>query len=139
MTAASVWRDPLAQPVTTTAAPPQPATSGSTKALPTLVTELWELVVAYVKQETLVPLKSLGRFIAFGVAGSVLIATGSVLLVLAALRALQAETGDVFDGRLSFAPYLLTVVLCGIFIGLAVRAIGKEKRQGSSAARKGSR
>ena len=114
------WEEPLAQP-----------TTSSRSSLPTLVTELWELVVAYVKQETLVPLKALGRFVAFGVAGSALLATGTVLLVLAGLRALQTETGETFDGNLSWAPYLITFVGCIVVCALAARAIGKEKRKGT--------
>lgn len=97
--------------------------------LPTLVTDLKDLVVDYAKQETVVPLKNLGRFLAFGVMGSVLVAIGVVLLVLSVLRALQTEFASTFDGDWSFAPYLLTVVLCGIVAALAIRAIGTAKRR----------
>ena len=113
------WEEPLTQP-----------TAGSRSSLPTLVTELWSMTVTYFKQETIVPLKALGRFVGLGVGGSVLLATGTVLLVLAGLRALQTETGDVFQGDWSWAPYLITVVGCALVCALAARAIGKEKRKG---------
>lgn len=106
-----------------------PGPSSSSKGLPTLAVELKDLVVAYAKQETLEPIKGLGRFIAFGVAGSFLLATGLVLLVLALLRALQTELNDTFDGNWSFAPYLITLIACVVVLALAARAIGAAKRR----------
>ena len=50
--------------------------------LPQLVTELRDLVVTYVKQETVVPLKQLGRYVGFGLAGSLLLGFGVVFLAL---------------------------------------------------------
>lgn len=105
--------------------------SASSKGLPTLAVELKDLVVAYAKQETLEPIKGLGRFIAFGVLGSILLAMGLVLLVLSLLRLLQTELADTFDGNWSFAPYLITLVACTVVIGLAARAIGAAKRKGA--------
>ena len=99
------------------------------KSLPTLATELWELVVTYAKQETLVPIKGLGRFVAFGLAGSTVLGIGLVLLVLALLRALQTELDTTFDGNWSWAPYLITIVTCVAVAGLAARAIGSHKRR----------
>jgi hypothetical protein len=106
-----------------------PGPSPSSKGLPTLAVELKDLVVTYAKQETLDPIKGLGRFIAFGVAGSLLLALGLVLLVLALLRALQTELADTFDGNRSFAPYLITLVACVIVLALSARAIGAAKRR----------
>ncbi len=99
------------------------------KGLPTLAVELKDLVVAYAKQETLEPIKGLGRFVAFGVAGSLLLAVGSVLLVLALFRGLQTELPEVFDGNWSFAPYLITLLACAVAMGLSARAIGAAKRR----------
>ena len=99
------------------------------KGLPTLATELWELIVTYVKQETIVPIKGLGRFLAKGVAGSALLSIGLVMLVLALLRGLQTETGDALDGDWSFAPYVITLVVCAGVAGLAARAITAHKRR----------
>lgn len=95
------------------------------KSLPNLATELLDLLRAYAKQETIEPIKGLGRWAAFGVAGSLLLGTGVVLLVVALLRVLQEETGDALDGNLSFAPYLVTLLVCAGVIGAALAAVGK--------------
>ncbi|MGA2521345.1 MAG: hypothetical protein ABSG81_11080 [Acidimicrobiales bacterium] len=84
-----------------------------------------QLVVDYAKQETLGPLKGLGRFLAFGVAGSVALSAGGVFLLLAVLRALQSETGSTFTGHLSWLPYLITAVLAVAVMGLAALRITK--------------
>ena len=115
------------------AAPRATKTSGD-KSLPTLAGELWELVVAYLKQETIVPIKGLARFVAIGLAGSAVLSIGLVLLALALLRVLQTETDTSFTGKLSWAPYLITLFGCAVVAGLAARAIGSHKRR---AARKG--
>lgn len=94
-----------------------------------MVAELWQLVVAYLKQETVVPIKGLGRFIAFGVAGSAILSLGLVFLALALLRALQTETDTAFSGDWSWAPYGITLVACGAAAVLGARAIGSHKRR----------
>ncbi len=48
--------------------------------LPQLVTELRDLVVRYVREQTLVPLQKLGRYIGFGVLGSLLLGFGVLFL-----------------------------------------------------------
>ena len=106
-----------------------PERTNESKGLPSLAVELKDLVVAYAKQETVEPLKNLGRFVAFGILGSVLLAMGLVLLVLAVLRALQTEASDTFDGDWTFAPYLLTLIICVVVAALAARAIGAAKRR----------
>ena len=98
------------KPVSTATAEPR----ARAKPLPELITELRELVVAYVKQETVEPLKSLGRWVGFGVAGSLLLGFGVVFLAMSALRALQEETGDTFTGDWSWVPYLIVIVALGL-------------------------
>ena len=102
--------------------------SAREKSLTDVASELKELVVAYAKQETVVPLKSLVRFGLFGVVGSVILSIGLVLAVLALLRALQTETGATFGGNWSWAPYVLTLLACVVVAALAGRAIGKQRR-----------
>jgi len=93
--------------------------------------DVWELVVAYAKQETVEPLKGLGRWIGFGAGGSILIATGVSLLLLAALRALQTETGTTFTGNWSWAPYLIVLVGAGLVVGLSAYAVNRSKGRAS--------
>lgn len=99
------------------------------KGLPTLAVELWRLVVTYLKQETLDPLKGLLRFAGFGIAGSMLLSVGLSLWLLAMLRALQTETGTRFTGNLSWLPYVITLVTGAVAAGMAVRSIGSIKRK----------
>lgn len=89
--------------------------------------DVWELLVAYAKQETVDPLRGLQRWIGYGAGGSLLIATGLSLLLLALLRALQTETGSTFTGSLSWIPYLITLVGAGLVLGLSIWAIQSRK------------
>jgi hypothetical protein len=86
--------------------------------LPQLVLELRDLVVTYVKQETVVPLRQLGRYAGFGIGGALLLGLGVVLLGVGALRALQTETGDTFTGDWSWVPYL--IVFVALLLGGAI-------------------
>ena len=80
--------------------------------LPQVIAELWGLVVAYFKQETLAPLQQLVRVVALGLAGALLLGFGVVCLTVGGLRALQTETGSTFTGNWSWAPYaIMTFVL----------------------------
>ena len=94
--------------------------------------EAVQLVIAYVKQETLTPLKGLGRFILFGVAGSVAFAIGLVILAVAFLRFLQGETGSTFTGNWSWAPYLICTVAVLLVAAVAVMAVTRGQRDSSS-------
>jgi hypothetical protein len=97
----------------------------SEKSLPTLASELWDLVRAYAKQETVEPLKGILRFVGFGFAGAVALSIGLVLLALAGLRALQ--TLDTFDGNLTWAPYGIVVVASMLLVGLLLSRTSKRK------------
>jgi hypothetical protein len=88
--------------------------------IPSAVAELWELVLAYLKQETTEPLKMLGRVIGFGIAGSLAIGIGVVFFAIGGLRLLQEET-DAFHGNWSFVPYVVIIVLLVGMAGLVFR------------------
>ena len=111
---------------------PSPADSRNPP-LPQLVTELWDLIVAYFKQETVVPLQQLGRWIAFGIVGALLLGVGVLLLAMAGLRALQEETGTTFTGNLSWIPYMILFValIAGGAITWKARGV-RHRRKASS-------
>lgn len=95
------------------------------KSVPEIVRELWVLLKAYARQETIDPLRNLGRYLGFGLAGSALIGLGLVLLALSALRAMQ-ELTTVFDGFWSWVPYLIVLIALGSVIAYAVSRISRE-------------
>jgi len=99
--------------------------------------EAARLVIDYVKQETLDPIKGLGRYLLFGVAGSVALAIGLVILAIALLRLLQGETGGTFAGNWSWAPYLICTVVVVAVAAAAVLAVARGRGRASSG--KGSR
>ncbi len=93
--------------------------------------ELWELVKDYGKQETIDPLKNLGRFVGFGAPGSILLALGVLLLSLGALRGLQIRTGPIgrhLTGSLNWVPYAVTLVVAVLLVLLALKAIGSTSK-----------
>lgn len=95
------------------------------KSIPQVATELWELTRDYAKQETIDPLKGLGRFLMYGVPGSLCIGAGLSLIALGCLRALQTETGTTFTGNWSWAPYVIVLIGSAIVAGLFVWWISK--------------
>jgi uncharacterized membrane protein YidH (DUF202 family) len=86
--------------------------------------EIRDLAVKYIKEETVQPIKDLGRFVAYGTLGSVFVGFGVTLLLLGALRFLQ-EQFKVLDGSLSWLPYLIVVALAAVVVGFtAWRIVG---------------
>jgi len=79
-----------------------------------------QLTINYLKQETLAPLKGLGRFLYMGLAGSLCLAIGILLILLGVLRLLQTETGTTLHGHWSWVPYVVVMLLGLAVIGIAV-------------------
>jgi len=93
-----------------------------------VIGDLWQLVRDYAKQETIDPLKSIGRFLGFGLAGAALLGLGVLFGALAILRGLQSETDDSLTGSLTWVPYVVAFVVSILIVALAVRAIKKPDR-----------
>ena len=81
--------------------------------------DAFQLTVDYIKQETVEPLKGLGRFLSMGIAGSFCLAFGILLILLGVLRLLQTETGTALTGDWSWVPYAVVVILGIAVIGVA--------------------
>jgi hypothetical protein len=92
--------------------------------------ELRELFIRYVKEETIKPLKDLGRFLLWGVIGSVFVAFGAAVLLIGALRYLQWQF-PVLDGSLSWLPYVIVAALAVVVIALTLWRVvsGTAKRR----------
>jgi hypothetical protein len=114
--------------VATLADPTQSKPSAGSRedvSFPTLLKELRDLVVAYAKQQTLDPLKQLGRFVALGLAGGIFVGIGVVLLAIGTLRGFQSETQASLQGHLSWLPYVIAFGFCVIVAVFMIRRISK--------------
>ena len=96
------------------------------KSVPEIASELFELTKSYARQETVDPLKGVGRYLAFGMAGALALGIGVILLMLAGLRALQTETGSTFTGNWSWLPYLIVLTGGAALIALALSRITRK-------------
>jgi hypothetical protein len=94
-----------------------------------VIQDIWQLTKDYARQETVDPLKALGKFVGLGLAGVVVLGLGLMFLSLALLRALQTETDGRLDGYLSVVPYLITLVFVLIGALLAARAINRTRKK----------
>jgi|TARA_B110000444_G_scaffold20373_1_gene16942 hypothetical protein len=83
---------------------------------------------AYAKQETLEPLKGLGRYLLFGMAGACLSSIGVGFLLIALLRGLQQQN-SVFGGQMSFAPYLLAALAAAAVLLITLKMMSREKKR----------
>jgi hypothetical protein len=90
--------------------------------------EFKDLLLAYVRQETLDPLKTLGRFLLWGAVGAVLMSVGGVFLALGIVRAIQTEAGVHLSGHLTWVPYMGGLLFALIVAGLAASRITKAPR-----------
>jgi hypothetical protein len=102
------------------------------KSVPEVASDLWNLTRDYARQETVDPLKGVGRYLGYAGAGALLGAIGVILLMLSLLRALQTETGTTFHGNWSWAPYMIVLVVAGAVAAYAFsrisRSSGKSNR-----------
>ena len=91
--------------------------SSPTRDTPSTLTEVVDLVRAYVRQQTVAPLRGVWRWVGFGLVGGILLVIGLVFMALGGLRAMQ--TISALDGGWSFVPYFAVLVASVVMIGLA--------------------
>jgi hypothetical protein len=91
--------------------------------------ELFGLLRRYVLQETVAPLRTVGRTLLFGSIAALFLGIGTVLLLIGVLRVLQTETRSVFAGNWSWVPYPITAILgllaMGAFSAVLLKSRGK--------------
>ncbi|NQV96428.1 MAG: hypothetical protein HQ486_01400 [Acidimicrobiaceae bacterium] len=84
--------------------------------------ELYDLVVNYAKQQTIDPIRGVGRWLLFGLIAAVLMSIGLVLGALGVLRLIQTTAIGVSNSW-SWTGYLITIVVCIAVGWLAVSRI----------------
>lgn len=85
------------------------------------IDELKVMVTEYAKQQTLDPLKRLGKWVQFGLMGALCLSIGGFLLGLGVLRLFQEM--DWTDDNWSFVPYMAVFGLLALFAGLCFYAM----------------
>lgn len=87
--------------------------------------ELTQLVVAYARQETLDPIRGVGRWLAYGLVAVLSLVLGVTMLAIGTLRLLQFE---VFAESTSWSwlPYFIVIALCTLVVALALSRINKD-------------
>lgn len=86
------------------------------------VVELYQMIRAYVRQETLDPLRGVGRWLAWGIFGAVALLFGAVVGLVGLLRLLQAEIFNQQNG-FTWAPYMIIAVVALVMIWLSLTRI----------------
>lgn len=87
--------------------------------------DLFDLVKAYARQETLGPLKGAGRWLGYGVAAALCLAAGLVLVALGLLRFIQTQWDTVFDGAWSFVPYVIVLVVVAAVTAFSLSRVSR--------------
>jgi hypothetical protein len=89
--------------------------------------ELQTMLVDYAIQETVAPLRTLGRYLSAGLGGAVLVFMGVMFVGLGVLRVLQSQTGDTFEGLgfLSLVPYLGAILTMSLLVLVILYAMSK--------------
>lgn len=104
-----------------------PMAARETKSTQDHISEIYQLTKDYAVQETLLPLKGLGKYVLYGVGSAIIGGVGVILVIIGILRLLQSETGGHFTGSLTWIPYLITLVVALVCIALAGFAIIRKK------------
>ncbi|WP_426572935.1 hypothetical protein [Aquihabitans sp. McL0605] len=99
-----------------------------------VVTDLWILCRDYAKQETIDPVKMLGRFLGWGLAGSLALCLGIGFGALAIIRGLQTETGAHLTSSLNWVPYLVGLIFTGLAAAISIWFIKRPFRHEEASA-----
>jgi hypothetical protein len=106
-------------------ATPQPV-KAEEKSATEVVSDLVDLLKNYATQETVDPIKRLGRFTGYGTAASLCWGIAGTLLTVGVLRLTQIETRDLLDGNWSWVPYIAALVTSGLLTVLSLKLIRRK-------------
>ena len=84
--------------------------------------DAFQLTVDYLKQETVQPLRGLGRYLYMGILAAFCVAFGLLLILIGILRLLQTETGTALTGNWSWVPYAVV-----LFLGIVILAFAASR------------
>ena len=87
--------------------------------------ELFQMVRDYVKQETLDPLRGVGRWLAWGILGAIALLFGAVVGLVGLLRFLQAEL--ITQQGLSWVPYFIVAIIAIGLIWFSLTRIARPR------------
>ncbi len=91
--------------------------------------EVVDLLKTYVKQETIGPLKGIGKKIGLGVAGAFLLGLGLLFLSLGLLRLIQDKLPRLASGSLSWLSYFVVIIFCAVVSVIALMRIKKIEKE----------
>ncbi|MCU1396247.1 MAG: hypothetical protein JWM34_4675 [Ilumatobacteraceae bacterium] len=91
--------------------------------------EVVDLVKTYVRQETIGPLKGLGRKVGMGAAGALLVGLGLFFLAIGLLRLVQDKLPRLASGSLSWLAYVVVIAFCGLVTVFALSRIKKIEKE----------
>lgn len=80
------------------------------------------MVRDYVKQETLDPLRGVGRWLAWGLVGAIALLFGAVIGLIGLLRLLQTEVFEQPNG-FTWVPYMIIAGVAVVMIWLSLTRI----------------
>lgn len=101
----------------------------SVRELPDLVREFIDLSKNYMRQETIEPAKTLGRFAGYAVGGAVLFALGALFVTVAAVRLLRDVLPE--SENWSAVGYIVTAIVIAL-VAAAIVSITSRRTSGRS-------
>ena len=87
--------------------------------------EVIDFVKSYAKQETIGPLRGVGRWLGFGAAAAFAMGLGLMIVLLGLLRLIQTEADRLASGSLSWAAYGLTLIVTLALLVLTLLRVKK--------------
>lgn len=92
---------------------------------PSQVSDLFDSVSTYARQETIEPLKGAARWVAFGTFAAIMLGLAMVFGALGVLRASQDLLEEPLSGGWSFVHYIISSVFLAVLVWLTFSRIAR--------------